>query len=167
MEEDSCSLGMWERSKSEAPPKSLPPDLTVAMAPCLRQSSVQLNCPLSCSSQHLHPLRDTALASLCACLMTPWISRLRSNFSNSHHFLPVYMWLLWGFLHSPVWISQWLEARGFPGEQVACPLIQARGKSYFEELAQMWIFRQLVAEQDLEGYKDHCSCPVYYQNFEV
>lgn len=172
-----CSLGIWEPSKSEAPPTSPNPHPTkgpppqywrVAVASGLRQGSVQLNCPVVCSSPHLQPFRDTAQSSLCVCLTTPWISGLRSNLFNSHHFFSFYMWFLWGLVHSSVWFSWWLAAKNFPREQVDFSLIQAQGESSSEELAQMWMdfSRQLVAEQSLEGYKDHCSCTVYHQSFE-
>lgn len=47
------------------PPQVLAPRFGGAVAPRLHQSSIQLNCPLGCSSQESHPLRDTAPASLC------------------------------------------------------------------------------------------------------
>lgn len=168
--ESSQSLKLLPPPPTPIPPKALPPPpyWRVAVASCLRQGSVQLNCPVVCSSPHLQLFRDTAQSSLCVCLTTPWISRLRSNLFNSHHFFSFYMWFLWGLVHSSVWFSWWLGAKNFPGEQVDFSLIQAQGESSSEELAQMWMdfSRQLVAEQSLEGYKDHCSCTVYHQNFE-
>lgn len=152
---DLSSLGMWEQSESRAPPRPSPK--TVAVASCLRQGSIQLNGPLGCSSSQLQPVGDTAQSSLCAHLTTPWITRLRSTCFGSHHFSPLYMWSLWGLLHSSIWMSGRIGAKDFPGDQIVCFLIHAQeeellcgGGTNVDGFS-----RQLVAEQDLEVYKDH------------